>query len=264
MAESLTETQISRAAKLLTDARLSISQIENLGDDAPTDIASAHRIASAHADSLQWTPIGWKVGATSRAAMELLDCVEPFAGRIFDGTVYGSQILHPNAMIDPFLETEFAFLLGQNLPPREGNYSMEEVKAATRAVMPAFELLTSRFVDWLEVGHLNLIADSGSNGGAVLGQPVEPDRWPELSKVDVVLTIDGEQVASGSGTGILGDPWRSLEWLVNHLSARQIGLRTGEFVLSGTCTGINALPVGSTAVATFSGLGDVTISRTAG
>ena len=264
MSSSLSETQIGRAAELLTSARLSISQIESLGDLAPPDLSAAHRIADAHADLLGWSPIGWKVGATSTVAMQMLSCAEPFAGRIFDGTVYGSQILHPDAMIDPFLETEFAFLLAKDLPPRDSLYSLDELKDATHGVMPAFELVTSRFTDWTSVGYLNLIADSGLNGGVVLGHPVSTDELPNLAEVDVSLTIDGAEIATGSGAHILGDPWRSLEWLANHLSARQIGLRTGEFVMSGTCSGITPFPIDSTAVATFSGLGQVAISRTAG
>lgn len=263
MRESLTEAQIDEAAELLTHARRSITQIDSLGELAPPDLASAHRIANAHAELLGWSQIGWKVGATSTLAMQMLNCAEPFAGRIFDGTVYGSQILHPDAMISPFLETEFAFLIGHDLPPRERFYTIDEVKAATLAVMPAFELVSSRFTDWLTIGHLNLIADSGSNGGVVLGDPIKTADLPDLSGVKVSLDLDGKEVATGSGVEILGDPWRALEWLANHLNARQIGLRAGMFVMSGTCSGATAFPVDSTATATFTGLGDVTISRVA-
>lgn len=263
MGTPLTHDQVNEAAERLTHARLAIEQIDSLGDCAPNDLASAHLIADAHAKSLGWSPIGWKVGCTSAEAMRILSCPQPFPGRVFDGTVHRSEILHHDAIHNPLLESEFGFLLGKSLPSRDSRYSIEELKDATLAVVPAFELVTSRFTDWLEVGYHSIIADSGSNGGVVFGEPVDLADCPLLADVAVALTIDGETIAEGTGADILGDPWSSLEWLANHLSARQIGLRAGEFVLSGTCTGAKPFPVGTTATATFAGLGEVTVSRTA-
>ncbi len=263
MGTPLTDKQIADAADRLTRARLSIEQIDSLGDCAPTDVASAHLIANAHAERLGWSCAGWKVGCTSAEAMQVLSCPEPFSGRVFDGNVHRSKILNHDAVLDPRLESEFAFLLGRSLPSRDSLYSIEELMDATTAVMPAFEIVTSRFTDWREVAYFSIIADSGSNGGVVFGEPVDVADCPPLADVEVALTIDGEHIADGTGADILGDPWRSLEWLANHLSARQIGLRAGEFVLSGTCTGAEPLPAGAVATATFAGLGEVTVQRTA-
>lgn len=263
MTRPLTPEQIERAATRLTKARLAVDQFDDLGDCAPTDLSSAHLIAQTHADMLGWERIGWKVGCTSARAMQILNCSESFPGRVFDGTVYGSEILHHDAIHQPLLESEFAFVIGKNLPPRDTQYTVDELKEATLAVIPSFEIITSRFTDWLAVDYLSLIADSGSNGGVVFGDPVETEHCPPLADIEVTLTIDGEQVAMGLGSDILGDPWRSLEWLVNHLSARQMGLKANEFVMSGTCTGAEPLPVGASATATFAGFGEVTINRTA-
>lgn len=262
MATPLSEEQISEAAGQLTRARLAIEQIDSLGDCAPSDLASAHLIADAHAERLGWSSIGWKVGCTSAEAMRILSCPEPFPGRVFDGTVHRSKIVHHDAIHNPLLESEFGFLIGKSLPSRDSQYSIEELKDATIAVIPAFELVTSRFTDWLEVGYHSIIADSGSNGGVVFGEPVDLADCPPLADVAVTLTIDSEIITDGTGADILGDPWSSLEWLANHLSARQIGLRAGEFVLSGTCTGAKPFPPGTTATATFAGLGEVTVTRT--
>ncbi len=263
MARSLTREQITTAAQRLTNARLAVSHIDDLGDCTPTDPGSAHKIATAHAEQLGWESIGWKVGCTSTRAMQILNCPEPFPGRIFDGTVYGPELLPHNALRTPLLESEFAFVLGKNLPPRDELYSLDELKEATLAVIPSFEIVSSRYTDWLAVDYLSLIADSGQNGGVVFGDPVGAEHCPLLADVEVTLAIDDEVVSSGRGADILGDPWRSLEWLVNHLSARQIGLCANEFVFSGTCTGAELLPAGSTATATFSGFGEVTVTRTA-
>ncbi len=253
---------LASAASSLTDARRTITLLENLGDAEPTDLASAYAIAELHARQLGWDTLGWKVGCTSAEAMQILNAPDPFAGRIFDGTVHGSGIVHEMAMHSPGLESEFAFLLGRDLPPTSGTYTVDDVRSATLAVAPALELVAPRFTDFTGVGYLNLIADSGANAGVVFGEPVLMADCPDLRTVNVELDIDGTVVKTGTGDAILGEPWRALEWLANHLSARQIGLRAGEFVMSGTCTGIDPLLPGSVATGRYEGLGSVEIRRT--
>ena len=52
MGTPLTQEQVAEAAEQLTRARLAIEQIDTLGDCAPNDLASSHRIADAHAQGL--------------------------------------------------------------------------------------------------------------------------------------------------------------------------------------------------------------------
>ena len=262
METPLSADLVEAAAHELTRARRLIEQISGLGDATPHDVRSAHAIADLHAEQLGWNVVGWKIGCTSAEAMQILNSPGPFAGRVFDGTVYQSSIVHHDAMINPGLESEFAFILGRDLPSRGAPYSVDEVRSATIAIAPAIELVSPRFDDFTGVGYLSLIADSGANAGVVFGEPVPIERCPELRDVTVELDIDGTTVKHGAGDAILGDPWRALEWLANHLSARQIGLRAGEFVMSGTCTGIDPLPPGSVATGRFSDLGVVSIERT--
>jgi 2-keto-4-pentenoate hydratase len=261
MSLSLTSEQIEDAAARLAEARRSVTTIENLGDATPTDAATAEAISDAHAAALGWDVIGWKVGCTSELAMQILDSPGPFAGRIFDGTSYGSRQVAPAAMVHPQVECEFAFVLGEDLAPEDAPFSVEDVQAATVGVAPAIELVDTRLSDFTGVGYLSLVADHGANGGVVLGDPVPIADVPELASIDVTCEVDGTITAQGPGSAILGDPWNALVWLANHLSDRGITLRAGEIVMSGTCTGIADLPVGSTATATHDGLGRVSITR---
>ena len=262
MSLSLRPEQIDEAAARLAEARRSVTTIENLGEATPTDAAAAEAISDAHAAALGWEVIGWKVGCTSELAMQILNSPGPFAGRIFDGTSYGSRQVAGAAMVRPQVECEFAFVLGADLSPATAPHSLDDVRAATAAVAPAIELVDTRLSDFTGVGYLSLVADHGANGGVVLGDPVPIDDVPDLASVQVTCTIDDEVDATGSGSAILGDPWNALVWLANHLSDRGITLRAGEIVMSGTCTGIADLAVGSTATATHEGLGSVSITRT--
>lgn len=254
--------QIDAAARLLTDARMDGQLLDSLGDLEPKGVACAYAIAEAHAKLLDTAPVGWKIGCTSQKAMDILNSPGPFAGRIFDGTVYGPAIEGLPAP-SPGLECEFAFHLGSDLSPRNAPHTVSDVRGATEAVAPAIELVAPRFRDFTGVGYLSLIADSGANAGVVLGKPVAVDDCPDLQDVAVELEIDGDQASSGAGSAILGDPWNALVWLANHLCERGIGLQAGEFVLSGTCTGINPLSPGSSAVAHYGAFGQVRAVNTA-
>ena len=56
------------------------------------------------------------------------------------------------------------------------------------------------------------------------------------------------------------DPLASLTWLANHLSRAGVGLNNGEWVSTGTCTGLDPMAVGETAVADFGDLGAVELT----
>ena len=249
------------AARLLTAARTSGERLQSLGEHAPRSVSDAHLIADAHAEQMSRATMGWKVGATSTYAMQVLDSPGPFAGRVFDGCVHDTGSAALPDMVSPAVECEFAFVMGTDLPARREQYSLADVRAATESVAPAIELVDARFEDMLTVGYLSLIADSGGNGGVILGEKVYVENLPELKDVAVSCEIDGQVVSEGSGADILGDPWLALEWLANHLAARGLGLREGQFVMSGTCTGINSLKPGSSVRATYENFGEVTASH---
>lgn len=260
---ALSESQILSAATLLADTRASRGSIPTLGELTPTDAATAEAISDAGVDLAGAEVAGWKVGCTSEFAQQMLGSPGPFAGRVFDGTVFDATIdsaAVPNAQV----ECEFAFILGESLPAREARYSsVEEVRAATRAVAPAIEVVAPRVSDLANAGWLSLVADHGANAGVVIGAPVPVADLPDLAEVDVSCLIDGETVGAGRGDAVLGNPWNALLWLAEHLRGRGIGLQAGQFVMSGTCTGIAPLAPGSAATAHHVGLGEVTLSSSA-
>ena len=196
MAYKAVGDRIHRAAQLLTEARRNVDVVSSLGEFAPADLQSAHQIADAHAELLGWGVLGWKIGCTSEKAQQILSCPHPFSGRLFAGTPATDGVLAHDALTKPLLESEFIFTLGKSLPPRDAPYTLDEVRNATVSVTPAFELVAPRYSDWLAVGYLSLIADSGCNGGFVLGEPVAANDCPPLRDVAVTLTVDDVEILS--------------------------------------------------------------------
>jgi 2-keto-4-pentenoate hydratase len=64
-------------------------------------------------------------------------------------------------------------------------------------------------------------------------------------------------VAEGSGANVLGDPVEALVWLANDQRQRGDGLRAGQAVITGSCTGVNMAEAGDKARAEFGTLGAV-------
>lgn len=253
--------RIEAAARMLTEARQGVTRLADLGEATPETNDEANRMADRHAALLGLDVAGWKIGCTSQEAMDILGSPGPFAGRVFANTIYRDGVADQDAMVDPVAECEFAFILGADISPRDEEYTVTDVKAATEAVAPAVELVAPRFTDMKTVGYRTLIADSGANGGAVLGTPIEISALPDLASVEVRCVVDEEEAGRGFGSAILGDPWLALTWLANHLSGRGLTISAGQFVLSGTCTGIAPVGAGSSVLADYGPLGEVSFVR---
>jgi 2-keto-4-pentenoate hydratase len=85
----------------------------------------------------------------------------------------------------------------------------------------------------------------------------------DLASHQLRLSINGEERATGSGNALIyGDPVAMVTWLVNQPQLAACGLRAGEFVMTGTCTGLLPLAAGDRATADFGALGQVHASFT--
>ena len=200
---------------------------------------------------------GWKIGCTSEYAQKLLKTKGPFPGRILAPRIFASGItLAGSAYRMRGLEGEFAFVLGKDLKPRKRPYSRNEVREAVAELRPAIELVDSRFEDWMAVNTACLIADMGCNAALVVGAPVKRWKTIDLTKAAVRMKVDGKVVGKGTGADALGDPLLALAWLANELRSRD-GLKAGQVVSTGTCTGFHKAEMAAKVEADFGKLGKV-------
>lgn len=205
--------------------------------------------------------LGWKVGVTSMAAQRLLGIETPATGPLFADHCFDSPAevaVFPGQ--DASVESEFAFCFAGDLPPREAVYGRAEVLAAVGAVLPAIEVVGCRFEGGFDdLGAVRLIADMTANTAWVKGPERKDWRRGDLTGHRVGLRRDGETVAEGVGANALGDPLNVLEWTANHLSALGDGIKAGEVVSTGTCTGVTPIAPGETLIADFGTLGCVEV-----
>ena len=227
-------------------------------DCRPRTLRDGMQVQAALVAELDLPVGGWKVGCTSTAAQRYLKIKEPIAGRLIATRLFDHSAALPSDGCRG-IEGEFAFVLGRDLPPRKRPYTRTEVMAAIKTLRPAIEIIDPRYEDWLKVNAASIVADLSGNGWLVLGAPVARWRTLDLRKQKVRVTVDGKAAAEGTGAEALGDPLKVMVWLANFLGAYD-GLKAGEVVTTGTCTGFFQAPPSSTVVADFGKLGQVSVA----
>ena len=252
---------IAQAAQILAETWRKGATLPGLPETCrPKTAAEAYAVQDAAAAALGEKVAGWKVGATGAMARKLLKTRVPFAGR-----VYASRVLKTGATIPsdahPMrgLEAEIAFRLDKDLPPRTRPYTRAEVRRAIGAVHPAIEIVSSRWSDWLAVGVHSVIADHGANGALVIGRPFTAGIDLDLDTLAVEMQVDGAVVGKGNGAAVIGGPLGSLLWLANMLRRRG-GLQAGQYVSTGTCTGLVKAAPGAKVAAIYAGKPRVTFA----
>lgn len=201
------------------------------------------------------TRAGYKLGFTSAAMRQQMGVDHPNSGVLLADMRLTEPRLPAGALIQPRVEPEIAILLGRDL--HGADLTLEQVAAATAAVLPAIEVVDSRYRDY-RFRSVDNIADNSSAARYLLGTPRALSDVGDLRLVGVLLSIDGVPVDQGLGLAALGSPLAAVAWLAGHLSARGESLRSGEVILTGGLTRAYALSPGQTACAEFgAGLGSV-------
>jgi 2-keto-4-pentenoate hydratase len=252
---------LSKLARQLWDARRLGHTIDAVRSDLPKTSDDAYAVQEAIVALSGMPRCGYKVGSTSKEAQRLLGTDEPGAGALLCPFVQQSpaHVTLVSAHM-PAVEGEFAFRMGRDLPSRSAPYTRDEVIGAVDGLAGAIEVVGTRFAGGLQgKGRLLTTADGGVNIALVTGSWV-PFQAQDLRGHAVTMTINGIEKGAGTGSRALGDPLEVLLWLVNHLSARRVGMKVGEFVSTGTCTGLDAVGAGDVARADFGVLGKVDIA----
>jgi 2-keto-4-pentenoate hydratase len=250
----VTPTDIAAAAALLVAARRGRSRIPLPPQSCrPTNVAEAHAIQDA-VTAVLGAPVGaFKANAPAGA--------EPTRGVIYTPTIHPSPSRIPAALVPQCgVEGEVAFVFRADLPPRPTPYTRDEVTAVVDAC-PAIEVVTSRYADPDAASPLDKLADCINNGAFVHGAPIKDWQGLALGKLPVTLTVNGAPVLEQIGGHPTGDPLGIAVALVEMMRGAG-GVKAGQFVTCGSCTGLRYLKPGDVCGVDFEGLGaaEVTFS----
>ncbi len=203
--------------------------------------------------------IGKKIGVTSRAVQEMLDVHQPDFGFLTDAMHYpdGATISIARAgLIQPRAEGEIAFILKQDLAG--SNVTARDVLDAAEAVIPCFEIVDSRIVNW-KIKIEDTIADNASCGVFVLGAARADPNQLDLASVRLEMFRNGAQVATGLGSAVQGHPAAAVAWLANTLGKFGIPFRKGEIILSGSLVPLIPANAGDSFELSIGGIGAASV-----
>ena len=246
---------------LLSLARFGHRQIAGIPDELkPRDTAGAYALQAAV--TAHWATqlggfAGYKIACTSEIPQRQLGVTEPYYGRLFNASVYDSPV---ELAADQFgmcvIESEFGFRMRRDLS--SGNHTQAEVAAAVEGVVPAIEIVDSRYHDWEQVGVHSLIIDNAVHGAWIKGRLTA--AFGDLGEHQVRLWANGKEVTSGKGSAALGHPLAALTWLANALPRYGLALHAGDFVTTGVVTGLYYAQAGDRLTADFGSLGEVVVN----
>lgn len=198
---------------------------------------------------------GWKIGAREPGGLPFFAPMPQMSmgenGSLFRGPLHR---LHG-------IEAEIAFRMGHDLPPRATPYTRDEVIAAVGSCHPAIEIIESSFVDPLAVPREWMFADMQMHGGFVAGQPLPQWQDFDWATESVTLLVDGSvrvenKASNPGGTDLL----RLLVFLANEGAARTHGLRAGQWITTGSWTGVTWAAAGAQVSVGFAHAGQVSLT----
>ncbi|MBL8380471.1 MAG: hypothetical protein JNM79_21560 [Burkholderiales bacterium] len=254
---------ISDRARLLLEHRLRGEAIAlDANWTAPPDMAVAYAIQRAgetlFTGSHGYRAIGYKIAGTNPAARAHLKIDAPFYGRLYDRMASAAPtVLEARPDFFRVHEAEIALVMARDLAPDQAPFDAATIEAATRAILPAVEIIGTHFNPWTQAGAPNLASDNAAFGHWIFGAAITGWSKLDLMNGEVRLLIDGAPAATGYGRNVDDGPFGACAWLANALVAAGRTLKAGEDVTTGSTTPPVPVAAGQRVVADFGPLGQV-------
>ena len=201
--------------------------------------------------------VGLKAGLTSHAKMKQMGVATPVFGFLADyfalpegGEAKMSELIHPK------VEPEIAFVTKAAL--KGPGCHIGSVLAATDFVMPAIEVIDSRYRDF-KIDLKSVVADNCSSSRFVVGGRMCPVDDLDLRTLGVVMEKNGQVVSLGAGAAVLGHPAAAIAMLANLLGERGEEIPAGTLILSGGVTEAVAVEAGDNVTLRIQELGSVNL-----
>ena len=243
---------IVAAAEVLLEARRTRHWLTALPQGAqPTTDDEAYAIQDRVAQALGEVG-GWKVGAATPDS-------EPFRGPIQAAMIFDTESIPANLLHLIGVEAELAYRFAHDLPPRDTPYTRDEVLDAIETLHPVIEILDTRSTALGVTDPLSHRADHQNSGALVVGPGLSDWRRVDPLQQPVRLVLDGVARHEGVGGNSAGDNIRLLIWMANHGARSQGGLRVGQIVTTGSCSGTDFVQPGTHVRAEFPGIGGIAV-----
>ena len=261
MSRTLNQATIEKLAEHLENAELQAYEVTKITDDYPnmtfTDATDVQWEIRRRKMSRGHKMVGMKMGLTSWAKMKQMGVEMPCYGFLADyfSLPDGAQVPF-DELIHPKVEAEIAFVTNKELSGK--NLTVEEVLAATELVVPAVEIIDSRYKDF-KFDLTSVQADNSSSTRFVVGSHAAKPEDFDWSTLGVVMQKNGEIIELGAGAAVLDHPAASVAMLASMLAERNEVIPAGTFIMTGGITAAVLVQRGDSIVVRYQGLGTVTM-----
>ncbi len=199
--------------------------------------------------------VGLKAGLTSKAKMQQMGIDVPSFGILTNAMARPeNSAIEIRELVHPRVEAEIAFVLKEEL--KGADCTVEQVLAATDYVIPAVEVIDSRY-EKFKFDLVSVIADNGSSSRYVTGGRPRDPKELDLRTIGVVIEKNGEIMALGASAAVLNHPANAIVMLLKHLAGRGESLPAGSYVMTGGITEAIPVAAGDSIVARFQEMGSV-------
>jgi 2-keto-4-pentenoate hydratase len=233
------DARVRNLAAQLEEARRTGTKIHRpTGDLCPRDEKEAASVRDAVMALRHCRHVGWKANLSP------------------EGELTASPVLSEGLMTSPAhmsiprtvslgIETELAFRMKRNFPLVGETISAQSALEAVDAVMPAIELVDSRYQAGCGATRLDQLADHLGNFGVIVGNELPDWRVRNLNAVAMSLVLAGPNPETIKGVHAVGDPFAPLVALAKQVARKGESIAAGDVVITGSWTGVRPVPVES-------------------
>ena len=233
----------------------------------PDTLADAYRAQALLVDRMLsetatggCTPVGYKIACTSEIARRLFNADGPVFGRLLSCRSWPDGATLETLDFPMFAaEPEFAFRMAEDVPALAGGWTSNTITPFVGQMIPAIEIVGSRFADWSAYSVASLAADNAVHMGWIEGSGTDDWRSIALDRHPVTLSVNGRKHLAGCGANVMGNPLNALAWLANELPKHGCQLKAGDVLTTGVCTDVYPIGTGETLKADFGILGSASV-----
>ena len=260
----MTAISITKAAELFSWSRRVGAPIRALPADLlPKTLDQAYDIQIATFRLRGMGIAGFKIGLTNVEAQRSTGATAPIAGRLANADVLRSParmaLPHDHLRI---VEAEVVFEVGCTVSADDGPLSEADVYHCLRGAYAGIEICNSRLSGSDDASLPAIVADNSNADRLIVGDRLKDWSVEALADLPVTLTRRGQPAVDGTTRRVLGHPLKAITWLANWLCARGEGLKPGDLIASGSCTGMTEVARDDAVVAAFDGGARVAVEFT--
>lgn len=203
---------------------------------------------------------GYKIGMAHEKIWRKAGLTEPIYG-----TIHKNDVLPSGAKINvgthlQIIESEIIFKICKDVDPLSGPFTAETVFHHVSKAFAGIEVCNSRYQTGGEKTIPALVADNSNLDRIIMGDAFDVPQKNLLDDFPVTLTISENSKIVGSTAKVCGNPFEALAHLENWLSLWGVGLKKGQIVATGSCTGLTKVDTNTLVSARFGALGKVSLT----